>query len=143
MDDLLWLVLGLALIVIEALTLTLVLGMFGVGALVAAAVAAAGAPAAVQVAAFSVASVAMLLLVRPPLRNALDSGGTSGRTDPRALGGSTVLVVERVSDAGGQVRLNGELWRARPYAGGPPLEPGAAVRVAAVDGATLLVYDPT
>ena len=42
----------------------------------------------------------------------------------------------------GQVRLSGELWRARPYAGGPPLEVGATVSVAAVEGATLLVYSP-
>lgn len=143
MDDLLWLVLGLGLIVTEAFTLTLVLGMFGVGALAAAAVAFAGAPVAAQVAAFSVTSVAMLLLVRPPLRNALDKGGADGRTDARALAGSSVLVVERVDDDGGQVRLHGELWRARPYAGGPALEVGAAVCVAAVEGATLLVYDPT
>jgi len=142
-DDLLWLVLGLGLIVTEAFTLTLVLGMFGVGALAAAAVAFAGAPVAAQVAAFSVTSVAMLLLVRPPLRNALDKGGADGRTDARALAGSSVLVVERVDDDGGQVRLHGELWRARPYAGGPALEVGAAVCVAAVEGATLLVYDPT
>ena len=75
--DLLWLILGLGLIVTEALALTLVLGMFGVGALAAAAVAFAGAPLAAQVAAFSVTSVGMLLLARPPLRNALDRGGTS------------------------------------------------------------------
>ena len=143
MEDLLWLALGLALIVTEAFTLTLVLGMFGVGALAAAAVAFAGAPVAAQIAAFSVTSVAMLLLVRPPLRDALDKGGASGRTDARALAGSTALVVERVDDDGGQVRLHGELWRARPYAGGPALEVGATACVAAVEGATLLVYDPS
>ena len=143
MEDLLWLVLGLGLIVTEAFTLTLVLGMFGVGALAAAAVAFAGAPVPAQVAAFSVTSLAMLLLVRPPLRNALDKGGADERTDARALAGSSALVVERVDDDGGQVRLHGELWRARPYAGGPALEVGAAVCVAAVEGATLLVYDPT
>ena len=144
MEDLLWLVLGLGLIVTEAFTLSLVLGMFGVGALAAAAVAFAGAPVAAQVAAFSVTSLAMLLLVRPPLQNALDKGGADDeRTDARALAGSSALVVERVDDDGGQVRLHGELWRARPYAGGPALEVGAAVCVAAVEGATLLVYDPT
>jgi membrane protein implicated in regulation of membrane protease activity len=45
-----------------------------------------------------------------------------------------------VSDDTGQVRLNGELWRARPYAGGPPVEAGQPVHVGAVEGATLLVY---
>ena len=139
----LWLVLGVGLVVTEVLSLTLVLGMFGVGALAASALAFAGAPLAAQVAAFSVASVAMLLLVRPPLRRALDKGGPGDRQDSRALSGSTARVVAQVSEHAGQVRLNGELWRARPYAGGPPLEVGAAVCVAAVEGATLLVYDPT
>ena len=85
-------------------------------------------------------TVALLLLVRPPLKDALDRGGTAARTDPRALSGSSAVVVERVSEDGGQVRLNGELWRARPYAGGAPLEVGHVVSVAAVEGATVLVY---
>ena len=137
---LLWLLAGVALVVTEAFVLTLVLAMFGVGALAAAAVASAGAPGLVQAAAFTATSTAMLFLVRPPLRNALDKGGSSARTDARMLTGSTAVVVERVSDDGGQVRINGELWRARPYAGGTPLEVGAPVSVAAVEGATLLVY---
>ncbi len=140
MDPLLWLLAGVALIVTEAFVLTLVLAMFGVGALAAAAVAAAGAHGLAQAAAFAVTSTAMLLLVRPPLRDALDKGGSSSRTDARMLMGSAAMVVERVSEDGGQVRLNGELWRARPYAGGAPLEVGAPVSVAAVEGATLLVY---
>ena len=137
---LLWLLAGVALVVTEAVVLTLVLAMFGVGALAAAAVAFAGAPGLAQAAAFAVTSTAMLLLVRPPLRNALDKGGSSPRTDARMLAGSTAVVVERVSDDSGQVRLNGELWRARPYAGGSALEVGVPVSVAAVEGATLLVY---
>ena len=138
--ELLWLLLGVGLVLTEAFVLTLVLAMLGVGALAAAVVALAGAPVAAQLIAFSVTSVAMLLLVRPPLRNALDRGGTSERTDPRALAGSAAVVVERVSEDSGQVRLHGELWRARPYAGGPDVEVGTPVSVAAVEGATLLVY---
>lgn len=137
---LLWLLIGVGLVVAEAFVLSIVLAMLGVGALAAAGLAALGAPVAAQLAAFSVTSVAMLVLVRPPLRNALDKGGSTERTDPRMLTGSSATVVERVTDDSGQVRLHGELWRARPYAGTAPLEVGAAVSVAAVDGATLLVY---
>lgn len=138
--DLLWLVLGVVLVVSEVLSVTLVLGMFGVGALVAAGLAFVGAGLLVQLLAFGGVSAAMLLLVRPPVRNALDRGGSTDRTDARLLAGSTAVVVQRVGDASGQVRLNGELWRARPYAAGPPLEVGARVSVAQVEGATLLVY---
>lgn len=139
---LLWLVLGVVLVVTEAFVLSIVLGMFGVGALAAAGVAALGAPLWAQLTAFSVTSAAMLAFVRPPIRNALDRGGSTERTDPRMLTGSTAVVVERVSDDSGQVRLSGELWRARPYAGTGPVEVGTPVSVAAVEGATLLVYSP-
>ena len=137
---LLWLLLGVGLIVTEVVTLTIFLGMVGVGALVASGVAFAGAPLPLQVLAFSLTSAGMLAFVRPPLRDALDRGGSTERTDPRILTGSTGTVIARGSDDTGQVRLNGELWRARPYAGGAPIELGQTVSVAAVEGATLLVY---
>ena len=138
--DLVWLVVGVGLILSELVAVTVFLGMVGVGALAAALVGFAGAPVPVQLLAFGLTSVAMVLFVRPPVKNALDRGGSSERTDPRMLAGSSALVVVRVSDDSGQVRLNGELWRARPYAGGGPLETGQTVTVAAVEGATLLVY---
>ena len=136
----LWLVLGVALIVSEVISLTLVLGMLGIGALVASGLAFAGLPLLVQVIGFTGASTGLLLFVRPPVKAALDRGGTTDRTDVRMLQGASAVVVQRVSDDSGQVRLNGELWRARPYAGTGPLDVGTPVSVAGVDGATLLVY---
>jgi membrane protein implicated in regulation of membrane protease activity len=147
--DVIWLVIGVVLVLTEIISLTLVLGMLGVGALVAAGLAFAGLGLVVQLIGFAGASSALLLFVRPPVKAALDKGGTTHRTDARMLQGSTAVVVQRVSDDSGQVRLNGELWRARPYAGTGPVDVGAPVSVAAVEGATLLVYssdlsyDPT
>ena len=136
----LWLVLGVVLIVSELLALTLALGMLGVGALLASALAFAGAGLPLQLAGFAGASAAMLLFVRPPVKAALDRAGTTERTDARMLQGSTAVVVQRVTDESGQVRLNGELWRARPYAGTGPVDVGKPVSVTAVDGATLMIY---
>ena len=138
--ELLWLVVGVGLVVAELVTVTLVLGMVGLGALVAAGVAFAGAGPLLQLVAFLASSAALLVFVRPPVQKALDRGGSTERTDPRMLAGAAAVVTQRVDDDGGQVRLNGELWRARPYAGGPALDVGRAVSVAAVEGATLLVY---
>jgi membrane protein implicated in regulation of membrane protease activity len=138
--QLLWLVLGVLLIVSEIISLTLVLGMLGVGALVAAGLALAGLGVPAQVIGFVGASTALLLFVRPPVKAALDRGGTTERTDVRMLQGASAVVVQRVTDDSGQVRLNGELWRARPYAGTGPVDVGKAVSVAEVEGATLLVY---
>ncbi len=141
-SELVWLLVGVGLVVAEVLTLTVVLGLLGVAALATALVGFLGAPLLVQALAFAGSSAALLVYARPAAQRLLARGddASGARTDARALTGSTALVVERVSDDTGQVRLNGELWRARPYAGGPPLEAGAAVSVAAVDGATLLVY---
>ena len=138
--EVLWLVLGVVLIVSELLALTLALGMLGVGALLASALAFAGLGLPFQLAGFAGASAAMLLFVRPPVKAALDRAGTTERTDARMLQGSTAVVVQRVTDESGQVRLNGELWRARPYAGTGPVDVGKPVSVAAVDGATLMIY---
>lgn len=143
MDDLVWLLAGVGLIVAEMFTLTVVLGLLGLAALVAAAVGFAGAGALVQGIAFAGSSVALLVFARPPVQRMIGRMGDDGHsTDARALTGSTAMVVERVTDQSGQVRLNGELWRARPYAGTGPVDAGLPVSVAAVEGATLLVYSP-
>lgn len=142
MDDLLWLAAGIGLVVAELFTLTIVLGMLGVAALVAAAVAFAGVGAAGQAVAFVGVSSGLLLFARPPVQRMLNRGDDGRSSDARVLTGSTAMVVERVSDTSGQVRLNGELWRARPYAGNAPVDVGCPVSVAAVEGATLLVYSP-
>lgn len=142
MNDLIWLIAGIGLLVAELFTLTVVLGLLGVAALVAAVVAFAGAPALAQGLAFAGASAALLVFARPPVQRMLAKGDDGRSSDARALTGSTAMVVERVTDGSGQVRLNGELWRARPYAGTGPVETGLPVTVAAVEGATLLVYSP-
>ena len=148
--EVVWLVLGAVLIVVEVLTLTIALGMLGVAALLAAGVALLGGGVVLQSLTFGAASLGLLVFARPPVQRMIERMGDDGHsTDARALTGSTAMVVERVTDHTGQVRLNGELWRARPYAGTGPVDVGASVSVAAVEGATLLIYssdlsyDPT
>jgi membrane protein implicated in regulation of membrane protease activity len=140
--ELIWLLAGIGLIVAELFTLTIVLGMLGVAALVTAAVGFLGVGAAGQAIAFVGSSSALLLFARPPVQRMLNKGDDGRSSDARVLAGSTATVIERISDSSGQVRLNGELWRARPYAGTGPVEVGQPVSVAAVEGATLLVYSP-
>lgn len=139
--ELAWLVLGAVLIVVEVLTLTIALGMLGAAAFLTAGVALLGGGVVLQSLTFGLASLGLLVFARPQVQRMLTSRD-DGSTDARALAGSTAVVVERVSDETGQVRLNGELWRARPYAGGGPVDAGREVSVAAVEGATLLVYSP-
>ena len=142
MDPLVWLALGVVLLLVEVFTLTAFVGIVGVGALAGATAAALGAPAAVQVGAFTGTSVVLLAVAREPVQRMLSRGASGSAPDARALTGSTAVVTELVSEDSGQVRLNGELWRARPYAGTGPVDVGRRVSVAAVEGATLLVYSP-
>lgn len=142
MDAALWLVAGVVLVLVEIFTLTVAAGMVGVGALAAALAAALGAPVVAQAAIFVGTSASLLVFAREPVQRAINKGSGSPSADPRAISGTAAVVVERISETTGQVRVHGELWRARPYAGTGPVEAGATVHVAAVEGATLLVYSP-
>ena len=141
-SDLVWLIAGIGLLLVEVFTLSIVLGLLGVAALVTAAIAFLGVGALGQAVAFAGASTALLVFARAPVQRMLSKGDDGRSTDARMLTGSTAVVVERVTDDSGQVRLNGELWRARPYAGTGPVDVGRPVSVARVEGATLLVYSP-
>jgi membrane protein implicated in regulation of membrane protease activity len=137
-----WLLVAAVLVVCEALSLTLVLVLVALGAAAAAGVAALGGDLFLQTAAFSVTSLALLVLVRPVARRHRRMPAAL-RTGADALVGVHAQVVDRVDRYHGQVRLRGEIWSARLCEGtadSDVLEPGASVRVLAIDGATALVY---
>jgi membrane protein implicated in regulation of membrane protease activity len=134
-----WLVLAAVLGVAEVMTTTLAFGLIAAGAVVAGIAGALGAGLPIQLAAFAVAAGAGLGVVRPiavrhikqppPLRS-----GTS------ALVGRSAKVVAEVTDDGGQVRIGGELWSARPYDESQVIPVGSTVDVFAIEGATALVH---
>jgi membrane protein implicated in regulation of membrane protease activity len=137
-----WLIGAVALGVVEVVTLHLVFAMLAAGALAAAGVAAvagggAGAVTAEVLLALAVA-VTGLAFLRPVALRHLKSTPEL-RTGTAALTGTDAVVLERVDPAGGRVKLAGEVWSARSYDGFSVFEPGAAVSVARIDGATALV----
>lgn len=134
-----WLVLGVALIAAETLTLDLVLIMFGVAALLAGGAALLGAGLTVQLLVLAAGSAVGLLGVRPTVKRHLSQGPDLPQGSDRLVG-HPATVVQEVTEGAGQVRLDGELWRARPYAGLPDIPAGTAVHVASVSGVTLYVY---
>jgi membrane protein implicated in regulation of membrane protease activity len=136
-----WLIAGLALISAEVLVGEFTLLMLGGGAL-----AAAGASFLVEgnplvgVGVFAVASVLLLLAVRPTLRRRLERGlDHNGVMHHRALVGGTGLVVKQVDGHSGQVKIGGDLWSARSLDGHHVIEPGAKVTIMDITGATALV----
>ena len=137
---LIWLVFALGLAGAEALTGDMFLLMLSGGAL-----AAAGSswllnlPLWADGAVFLVVSVLLLAVVRPALRRKLTAG--KGLLEPvKALEGKPALVLGRVSQHDGQVKLDGEVWTARPYNDNDVYEPGDSVTVMHIDGATAVVW---
>ena len=137
---LIWLVSALGLARAEALTGDMFLLMLSGGAL-----AAAGSswlldwPIWADGAVFLVVSILLLVLVRPALKRRLSSG--KGMLDPvEALEGKSALVLDRVGRHEGQVKLDGEVWTARPLNDDDIYEPGDHVTVMDIDGATAVVW---
>ena len=135
----LWLGLAILLGVLELFSLSLILLMLAAGAVVGMALALVNLPLGVQVVGAVITSVGMLALVRPNMISRLHSGPEL-RLGHQALVGRQALVVSEVSSQGGQIRISGELWTARPYDETEVIEPGATVDVFEIRGATALVH---
>jgi membrane protein implicated in regulation of membrane protease activity len=135
---LIWLIAALALAGAEALTGDLSLLMLGGGALAAAGSSLIFDDLWIHGAVFAVVSVLLLVLVRPALRKHFQAG--TGLLDPvKALEGKSALVLDRVARHEGQVKLDGEIWTARPYNENDVYEAGDHVTVVHIDGATAVV----
>ncbi len=139
-DWVIWLIVAAVFAAGEIATIGFFLAPFAGGALVAALVAAIGAGAFAAWAAFLVASIALLLALRPVARRHLRQPGKL-RTGTAALVGRPATVVERVGVDAGCVRLEGEVWTARPYDEDDVFEPGKRVYVMEIRGATALVTE--
>ncbi|MCV7064565.1 NfeD family protein [Mycolicibacterium houstonense] len=140
---LIWLILALVLAGAEALTGDMFLLMLAGGAL-----AATGSswlfdlPIWADGVVFLVVSVLLLVLVRPALRRRFDAG--PGLAEPvKALEGKSALVLDRVAQHEGQVKLDGEVWTARPLNDDDVYQPGDQVTVVRIDGATAVVFKTT
>lgn len=134
-----WLGAAIALGVAELFSLDLVLLMMSAGALAGMVVALLGLPVPIQVLVAVGVAIGMLALVRPSIVKRLHSGPelTLGHA---ALVGKQGVVVDEVSTQGGQIRVGGELWTARPYDETEVIEPGASVDIFEIRGATAYVH---
>jgi membrane protein implicated in regulation of membrane protease activity len=140
-DWVLWVILAGILAVGEVMaSFTFIAGPIALAALVGALAAGLGASPAIQVAAFAVAAVGTLALLRPIARRHMRMPAQI-RTGTDALLGTHALVVERVDQDSGQVKIRGEVWTARAYDDDDVFEPGARVQVIKIDGATALVHE--
>ena len=140
-DWVFWVILAAVLAAGEvAASFTFILGPVAIAALVPAVIAAVGGPIEAQIAAFIVASIGSLLLIRPIARRHLSTPSRI-RTGTAALIGTRAVVLEQVDADSGQVKLAGEVWTARPYDEDDVYAPGARVEVVKIEGATALVQE--
>ncbi len=135
-----WVVVAVALAVGEVFTLGFFLGAVALAAVLAGVVALVGGGIVIQLAVFVAASVGSIALLRPIAVRHLRTPATL-RTGTAALVGARAVVLERVDDNGGRVKIGGEVWSARAFFEGQVIEPGARVEVGKIDGATALVYE--
>ena len=134
-----WLMIAVALGVLELLSTDLILIMLAGGALVGMVVALFGVPVGIQIVLALATAVGLLALVRPGVVHRLHSGPTL-RTGAEALIGQRGFVLEPMSHVEpGRVKIGGEVWSAKPYDEDDRIEAGATVDVVSIKGATAYV----
>ena len=136
----LWLSLAFLLGVAEVMSLDLVLIMLAVGALAGAGVALA-APGLwwLQVLVAAGVSVGMLVLLRPTLLAKVRNAPGYRSSTAKMVGSSGVATVQ-IDRSGGEIKVDGQTWTARPYAADVVIEQGTEVEVYEIDGAIAVVY---
>jgi len=137
---LIWVLVAVGLVLGEVLTLGFFLGPIALAAIAAAIVALAGGGAVVQLIVFIAGAIGSVAVLRPIATRHLRVPHAL-RTGTAALVGARAIVLERVDDTGGRVKIGGETWSARAFFDGQVIEPGTRVEVAKIEGATALVYE--
>ncbi|MFZ3556585.1 MULTISPECIES: NfeD family protein [unclassified Streptomyces] len=134
-----WLIGAAALGIPLVITAMPELGMLAVGAVAGAVTAGMGGGVVLQVIVFAVVSCALIAVVRP-VANRHRSQKPQLATGIEALKGKQAVVVERVDgQAGGRIKLGGEIWSARSLDADAAFEPGRQVDVVDIEGATAIV----
>lgn len=132
---LVWMVIAIVALAIEASNLNLIFLFGGVAALLAGILAAVDVPIVGQIVGFAVAVLILPTLLRPRLLRRLSGVGVLSRTD--ALIGQMARVTSAIDPVtGGRVLVQGHDWAANST---EPIAKGALVEVLGADGIVLLV----
>ena len=135
-----WLSLAFLLGIAEIMSLDLVLIMLAVGALAGAGIAVI-APSLwwLQILVASGISIMMLLLLRPTLLAKVRSM-PGYRSSTAKMVGSSGVATSQIDKSGGEIKVDGQSWTARPYSSDVVIEQGTEIEVYEIDGAIAVVY---
>lgn len=136
-----WLIALVAFIVIEIATMGLTTIWFAGGALIALALALVKVSFYVQLGAFLVISVVLLVCTRPLAVKFFN--GKRVKTNVDSIIGKKAIVLAEIDNLKeeGQVILNGMEWSARAYEDGTVIPAGAVVEVKEIRGVKLMVME--
>ena len=136
-----WLIVFVACIVIELITLGLTTIWFAGGALVAAIGAAFGAPLWLQAVLFGAVSLVLLYFTRPVAVKYFNRDRI--KTNAESLVGKQAIVISEINNLQGigQVTIGGQEWSARTVKEGVVLKAGTVVVVRAISGVKLMVEE--
>lgn len=139
--SLMWLAVLFVCIVIEIATLGLTTIWFAGGALIAAVLAMLKVPLWVQVAAFFVTSVVLLLFTRPVAVRYFNKNREKTNID--SLIGMQAIVISEIDNIQGigRVQVDGKEWTARTVTGGITVPVGTVVIIKEIDGVKLIVEE--
>lgn len=138
LSSIIWLVILVVFIVVEASTVTVVSVWFALGAIAALITSMLGAQAWLQILVFFVVSVAFLLLLRPAVRKYFTP--KLQKTNADAVIGSVGVVTEDIDNVRscGQVKLGAMVWTARSTTG-EPIPAGTLIVADRIEGVKMFV----
>ena len=139
-SSLVWLILLIAFVVVEALTVSLVSIWFAAGAVAALIVSGFTSSWLVQFAVFAVVSAVALAATRPLVKKRMTARRVPTNADIN-VGRKAQVLVEVTPDVTGRVRLDGVDWNAQCATPGDTLAPGSRCRITEIHS-TLLIVEP-
>lgn len=136
-----WLIIFVACIVIEIISMGLTTIWFAGGALIAAVAAALGIPLWMQIVLFVLISLVLLYFTRPIAVKYFNKDRV--KTNAESLVGKQAIVISEIDNLQGvgQVTVEGKEWTARTINEGVTLPVGSVVTIRAISGVKLMVEE--
>ncbi len=136
-----WLIIFVACIVIEIISMGLTTIWFAGGALIAAVAAALDVPLWVQIVLFVLVSLVLLYFTRPIAVKYFNKDRI--KTNAESLVGKQAIVISEIDNLQGigQVTVEGKEWTARTVTDGVTLPTGSVVFIRAISGVKLMVEE--
>ena len=136
-----WLIIFVACIVVEIITMGLTTIWFAGGSLVASVAAAIGAPLWLQIVLFVAVSLLLLYFTRPIAVKYFNKDRV--KTNAESLVGKQAIVISEIDNLQGigQVTVGGQEWSARTTEEGITLPVGSVVIIRAISGVKLMVEE--